>query len=393
MPIKFESDGSLPSRLGVEADEVQSIEVELSLEILRNVIIIDTPGLNSAHDENSERTREALGIDPASQAAAATADAIIFVLKAGLEDERDVLRQFRGVSLGLHAAPSNAIGLLAKADEIAADDPQEAAAELAAQQARQLGQDVATVRPVIGLLAETAETRFSEKEAGEIRTLAALGPEAREEMLYGRDYFVGVDAPLPLSRREELYSMLRTYGLRLVLEAADRGAGVTAMVALLRDRSGVAALRDEVNRRFLARGVPLKAAKALAAVSAAAQVPVVPAADRRKILADIDDLLLDPAMHALEELRALSLVSSGGTILTAAERADAQLILTETGPAARLGLSPSTEPAMLRAAIDQAVGRWSAIANTALSPRSRDAARVITRTLELDRDADGGERA
>lgn len=391
-PLEFTPDGGLPSRLdGMDLDEVASIEVELSLEVLRDVTIIDTPGLNSVHGENSERTLDKIGIDPASQAAAATADATLFVLNAQVhDDERDVLRLFRGVSLGLHAAPSNAVGLLAKADEIGGgDDPWSAAAALAEGQTKQLGRDVATVTPVIGLLAETAETRFTDVDAQAIRVLAGLGPAAREEMLYGNEYFLRLDSPVDPARRERLYDMLRIFGLRRLLDAADAGASPPAMVEILRGCSGMAALRAEVNRRFSVRGPSLKAAKALAALRAAADAPDVDQATRSWLTGAIDDLGLDPAMHSLEELRALSLLSSGEAAFPDADRAEALRILTETAADRRLGL-PGADREALLAAAGRAVRRWTVMANTALSPRSRDAARVIITSLDLERDRLGG---
>ncbi|HSZ47074.1 MAG TPA: dynamin family protein [Streptosporangiaceae bacterium] len=392
LPLALEPAGTLPSRLGAELDEVQLIEVELSLEVLRDTIIIDTPGLNSFHAENSERTHQALGIDAASQSAAATADAIVFVLNAqARDDEREILSQFRGVSLGLNAAPSNAVGLLAKADEVNADNPWTAATELAAWQARHLRHDIATVLPVIGLLAETVETQFGEDDADAVRLLASLGPDAREEMLYSGDYFLDYESAVDPARRFRLYDMLRGYGLRCLLTAADAGASTPAMAALLTERSGMAALRAEVGRRFTSRTAALKAARALAVLRAAADRPDVDQDTHSQILGGIDDLMLDPAMHALEELRALSLVSSGEAQFPDEDRAAALQILTTTDPAARLGL-PAAGPDATLAAAGATAQRWLAIANTALSPRSRDAARVIVRSLDIDRDQLGGQQ-
>jgi hypothetical protein len=389
--LPLDPDGPLPAELGVDPARVASIEVELSLEVLRDTVIIDTPGLNSPHEDNVERTREAVGIDPASQAAAATADAILFVLNARAhDDEREVLRQFRGVSLGLQAAPSNAIGLLAKADEVTADDdPRPAAATLAAGQARLLGGEVATVLPVIGLLAQAAEAGFTDADASAIRALAALGAAARHEMLLGGDYFLDFDSPVSPDRRQRLYDMLRLFGLRQLLAAADAGASGPAMAAELRQCSGMAALRTEIDRRFRARRSALKAAKVLAAVRAIATGPDADYATRRWAAGAIDDLGHDPAMHPLAELRALSLVSSGAAEMPPDQRDEALRVLSDTDTARRLGM-PAAAPDELLAAAGQGVSRWTAVANTAISPRAREAARIVARSLDLERDYLGG---
>ena len=408
LPVPLDPGGTLPSKLDVEVDEIRSIEVELSLEVLRDTTIIDTPGLNSVHDENSSRTHDELGIsargndargndargiDPESRYAAATADAVLFVLNATAhDDERMVLREFRGVSLGLHAAPSNAVGLLTKADEVTMDDdPWAAAVGLAARQSRQLGRDVATVLPVIGLLAETAEARFTESDAAAIRGLAALGQQDREVMLLSAQYFTGFDSAVDPASRERLYTMLRPHGLRRLLAAADEGASGPAMVEALRQCSGMAAVRAEIDRRFRARAVALKAAKALAAMAAAVSSAEVDHSTRAWATGAIDDLGLDPVMHGLEELRALSLVSSGAALLPRAQLDEAARVLAETRTDRRLGLPGAGRDALLAAA-HQGVQRWTAIANTAISPRARDVARVITRSLDLECDRLGGEQ-
>jgi hypothetical protein len=393
LPLPLDAGSPLPSKLDVEVDEVRSIEVELSLEVLRDTTIIDTPGLNSAHEENSSRTREELGIDPESRAAAATADAVLFVLNATAhDDERAVLRQFRGVSLGLHAAPSNAVGLLAKADEVSMDDdPWPAAVDLAAKHSRQLGRDVATVLPVVGLLAETAEARFTQADADAIRTLAALGPAEREVMLLGPGYFTGFESAVDPAHRERLYTMLRPFGLRRLLAAADAGASGPAMVEELRQCSGMAGVRAEIDRRFRARAGALKAAKALAAVAAAARSPEVDRPTRAWLTGAIDDLGLDPVMHGLAELRVLSLVTSGTAQLPGAQLTEAERILTETDSSRRLGLPDAGRDELISAA-QQGLERWAAIASTAISPRARDLARVIVRTLDLERDRLGGDQ-
>ena len=70
---------------------------------------------------------------------------------------------------------------------------------------------------------------------------------------------------------------------------------------------------------------------------------------------------------------------------------DAARVLAETRTDRRLGLPGAGRDALLAAA-HQGVQRWTAIANTAISPRARDVARVITRSLDLECDRLGGEQ-
>jgi hypothetical protein len=256
---------------------------------------------------------------------------------------------------------------------------------------RQLGRDVATVLPVIGLLAETAEARFEEADATAIRELAAFGQADRDVMLLSPQYFTSFESAVAPARREQLYAMLRPFGLRRLLAAADAGASGPAMVEALRQCSGMAAVRAEIDRRFRARAAALKAAKALAAVAAAVSSGETDRGTRAWAAAAIDDLGLDPVMHGLEELRALSLVSSGAALLPQAQLDEAARVLAETRTDRRLGLPGADRDALLAAA-RRGVQRWTAIANTAISPRARDLARVITRSLDQECDRLGGEQ-
>lgn len=372
VPVALEPDGGLPSTIGIDPARVRAVEVEMSLATLKGLTIIDTPGLNSVRDENSQRTHQALGIDSASQSAAATADAIIFILNAKAhDDEQDILRQFRAFSLGLGSAPANAVAVLAKADEVSMEeDPMPTAIELARRHGRRLGRELAAVLPVVGLLAESAEARFDEDDAAAIRALSALGPDAREEMLLGVSYLCALPCAVDADERARLYDMLRSYGLRALLHAADGGASGPAMIEDLRKRSGMKALRDEIDQRFRRRAPALKAARALAALQQAAADPSVDYPDRRWVAGAVDDLSLDPAMHSLEELRALTLIASDDLGFTDEEVREADGILGHTD-GVRTG---------------DALGRWTALASTSLDPRARDAARVVVRTLDLEMD-------
>ena len=85
---------------------------------------------------------------------------------------------------------ANAVGLLSKADQLGdgTQDPWGVALELAGIYAGKFRDEVAAVVPVIGLVAETAETAtLSETDTRQLGELAAMEPkQARATPVVGR---------------------------------------------------------------------------------------------------------------------------------------------------------------------------------------------------------------
>jgi len=385
VPFAFAEDRSLPEKLvSVEARMVESIEVQLSLERLRGTTLIDTPGLNSLDEDNSLQTVRFLGIDEGSRAAARTADAILFVLNSQVhEDEEAVLSQFRSTSFGLHAEPANALGVLAKADEVTMDaaGAWREAARLAANHSRRLSRSVAKVVPVIGLLAETAACNFSEPDAAAVRSLAALDDNARDDALMEIESFSEWTGDSEPRRWEGLWKRLRRVGLTALLELGPQ-ASAPAMVRTLRQCSGVDALEQEVDRRFHSRSHALKADRALATLRQSVSGSAVDVATRRLVNRAIDDLSIDPAMHPLEELRAMSVIASGRAGFTDQDAEDALGVLGYPDPLHRMEVIGATGEGGAAAAAAE-ISRWLMLSNTVLSVPGRSAARVVARSVEL----------
>ncbi len=76
--VPFDADGGIPSRLGVEPEQVSHLEAYLTNAVLRDLTVIDTPGLGSLDADSVARTEQLLGarepnddLDPVSQGAVA----------------------------------------------------------------------------------------------------------------------------------------------------------------------------------------------------------------------------------------------------------------------------------------------------------------------------------
>src|SRR5262249_10912129 len=62
--VSLGDDRALPTTVGTPPDLVDHLDVELATSALRDVVLVDTPGLASVRSENSDRTEGFLGLDP-----------------------------------------------------------------------------------------------------------------------------------------------------------------------------------------------------------------------------------------------------------------------------------------------------------------------------------------
>jgi hypothetical protein len=63
--LRLAAGGRLPAHVGVPATTPSNaLDVYLSEAVLRDLTIIDTPGLASLHDTNSDRTRTSSAVPP-----------------------------------------------------------------------------------------------------------------------------------------------------------------------------------------------------------------------------------------------------------------------------------------------------------------------------------------
>ncbi|MCA2216645.1 dynamin family protein [Jidongwangia harbinensis] len=368
-------DGGLPEDLGVPAEDVDHLEVHLQAGALREMTVIDTPGLATATTENETATRRAIvGADALtanSRSAATQADAVLFLVRdAERADEVAFLRDFLAASGELGASAVNAVGVLSHAD-VFGSGPWDGAdpVDLAADRARRLAVDraaeVSDVRPVAALLAETARTgRLREADA---RTLAGLaGVEAARLRLWEQ---LGPPDGVPPATMTRLFELLGPYGMAT---GRSVGGGAEPLLRWLEDRSGLAELEALIRRRFLLRADVLKADHALEVLDRlAAGLPVPQDAAVR---AAVEEARLAPELHPLREVRALSLLTRTAP--------DSPLVatltaLTEgTDDAARLGPHPGGDPAAYaRRLAAQAQARITAAGGPAEAEAARTAAR------------------
>ena len=392
--LPFESNGSIPPDLGVDVDRVSHIEAYLTNAVLRDLTVIDTPGLGSLDAASVARTEALLGgeLDPVSRNAVAGAEAVLYVVTQGVRaDDQQALAAFTAATASREAGPVNAIAVLNKADTIAAEtvagsngDTWQAAVLLAERQALTLKPRVADVLPVIGLVAESTETGgFTSADADALRKLAELDAATRETMLISADLFVSWECDVPVGTRTRLLEKLDLYGVGKALEALDAEPGITAgaLRRKLLDASGLDGVRAKLNAVFRSRADGIKAAAALASVTSLAAASGDPN-ERQRVHDAIEVLLAKPEAHQLRLLEALTLVASGAVAMPNDLVEEVLRFGSSPDLAEQLGLRGRPPQELVAYALERA-GWWRSFASFGATPAQSRVAHVVHRAYFL----------
>lgn len=375
-PLLLE-DGAVPADLDVPATDVRRIVVHLQAGSLRDLTLIDTPGLATLTAENEAATRRALLGDGTSTAAAGDADALLFAIReAERQDDFDFLHDFHRASGSLAATAVNALCVLTQADlfgsgDLSGGDPFAVARDVADRIALEHPTDFSAVVPVSGLLAQTARTgAVTESMARQLTTLAGT-----DGVLLHLWRQTGPPEGVGEAEMAALWDALGPYGVLAGREVASEGAA--ALRAWLSATSGVDEVDAAVREQLLPRAHLIKAIRAIGVLSTLVQgLP-----DAEGARARLEAAHLDPDLHPLQELRALRLLAAhapGSPLLPRLEAVvdDPEAVAREAGAAG----GPDGEAAvMLRRASAYAVGE----ASRTVVPTEVEAARVLARSYQL----------
>jgi energy-coupling factor transporter ATP-binding protein EcfA2 len=383
------ADGLLPNELGVPLTQVRALHCYLANDTLHWMTLIDTPGIGSVNQEYSQMTEELLAVERDSADAAQRADAVVFLLnQVMMEDEIQALQMFRNATPGEgETSAANAVGLLSKADQLGdfTQDPWGVALELAGVYAGKFRDEVAAVVPVIGLVAETAETAtLSETDTRQLGDLAGMEPKQLERLLWSADRFVGAEAPVSSEDRETLLAKLDLYGIQRAVTFLRQG--VTGAVALRRElsaSSGIAEVKRTLATYFHEQDHVLKVRSALEVLERLTY-SVVDAQDVPGLLrfrGDVEKLRLDPAMHQVSELQAWHACCTGRVSLTPEQLAEVERLFAPGTAARKLG-QPGAGPEQLRQAAKESMARWRGYMVTNADPSQAKVARVVLRSYQ-----------
>jgi hypothetical protein len=385
-PLRFGRDeGALQIELeGLAVGDVDRLDVAWPAVALRDMTLVDTPGLGSVDDTTSSRTRDFFAVEDTSTAAA---DAVVYLMRHLHRDDAAFLEAFTDGSVA-GASPVNAVAVLSRADEIGVGrlDAMESAQRIAARLVRdeRLHALCSAVVPVAGLVAETAAS-LRESELSLLRELATEPVEVLRAMLLSPDRFCdpAVSSVAPELRRE-LVTRLGMFGLRWALTELRAGRVVTSadLSRSLTEVSGIGALRRLLREHFAGRAAALKARSALSSLRALGRdVSAADPAAGATIEAAVERAEL--SWPELADLRLAHLVLSGAARLSA-QQAEEALRVIGTGPAThRVGLTDGVSPDVLRAALVEGVERWrTAAASPLADPVTVEACELIARAYE-----------
>ncbi|MFC5688972.1 dynamin family protein [Amycolatopsis mediterranei] len=405
--LPFASDGMIPAELGVDIEQVSHIEAYLTNAVLQGMTVIDTPGLGSLDAASVSRTEQLLGaakhrkeaddegsdeLDDTSRNAVAGAEAVLYVVTQGVRaDDQQALAAFTAATASREAGPVNAIAVLNKADTIAPEsvegsggDVWKAATLLAEKQASTLKPRVADVLPVIGLIAESAESGgFTSADADALRQLAELDDDVLQTMLMSADIFTSWECDVPAGTRLRLLEKLDLFGISHGVEAIRKEPEITAgaLRRALLDASGLEAVRQRLAVVFAARADGIKAAAALASVTALAHASADPA-ERQRVHDAIEVLLAKPEAHQLRLLEALTLVASGAVDMPEDLSEEVLRVGSNADIGAQLGKPGAPRPELAAHALERA-GWWRSFASFGATPAQSRVAHVVHRAYFL----------
>jgi hypothetical protein len=392
--LPLDDEGMIPQRLGVPPARVAYVDVTLTSEKLRELTVVDTPGLASTDTRVSARAEEAVGtstapfdadIDADSASEVAAAEAVVYVFTQAVRaDDVRALEAFRATSARLASSPINAIGVFGKVDTLVggAGDPWPVAGPLAQQQGALLARTVSEVVPVVGLLAETAEAgRLTAADCAALKQLAGM-PDLGV-LLASVDLFRTRPAPVSAERRERLLGLLDLYGIGFAIAqlAAQPQLGTGALVRRLTSASGFPRLQNTLEQSFRWRSDAIKAGWALARLDRLAG-HTRDERSREALRDGVERLLGEPDYHRLRLLDVAQRVATGAVPLPPAWEQELTRLATSDDARWILRL-PHASAAELADAALQAANRWRVYAVAGAGPAQSRVAQVAHRGFYL----------
>ena len=376
-------DGRLVFELGgIKAEDVDRLVVDWPSRTLRDLTLIDTPGIASLSRDVSARSTQFL--TPAD--APSEADAVIYLLRHLHASDLGFLESFRDTAAG-QSGTVNALAVLSRADEVGSGriDAMLSARDIAARYRRDgaLRSLALGVVPIAGLLAQSARS-LRQAEYAVLAELASLDRRERELLLLSADRFVRPGGPLSATpeARARLLDRFGIFGLRLAAALLRGGISEpTALAHELARRSGLDELLAVMTGQFQARAGQLKARTALVGVEKLLNDHPRPGA--AGVAAGLERLLA--SAHAFRELRLLAAARTTGLPLEPELAAEAERMIGGEGVSApeRLGLPRDAPGEVLREHAVACLRRWHAVAGDPLRGRAvAEVCQTVIRSCE-----------
>lgn len=296
-------------------EQVKFIEVPYNHEILKEINIIDTPGLDALSQIDSKNTIAFLK-DVHSDAV------IMLFTKSIAETTMSVLRDFQNVgndSFNLSAL--NAIGVLAKADTMW--NPYNNGDDIIEQGKRvvkatlydkypEIRKSLFSILPVSSLMGLAAST-LNDVDIAKIHSLAALENDVLLEMLSSPDFFTDEEYNVDITSEERklLYEKFGLYGIYVLAEAIKRNkdASLEFLCEVLKSKSGFDKLFLTILSHFGRRATLIKSQSILKDVlDEISNAKVESTGAEYNAIAEVENVIVTTllSMHEYKEWRYLS---------------------------------------------------------------------------------------
>jgi hypothetical protein len=250
-------------------NEVLYFEVPYPCEILKQINIIDTPGLSSSYGQDSQNTKDFMNLEKP--------DAIIMLFTKSIDETiLNEVNSFRQ-DLGVGVSPINAIGIIGKIDDFwegtdHALEPlaiaQKSIAYLMSNE--EVKKTLFNVYPVSALTA-LAACRITEDDLTTLKDMSELPDEVLFRIFKSEKRFVAdyENVSVSANKRSGLRSVYGRYGVWLLINQLKEtpNSSNTNLQELLLKKSGFRDFSDILQKHFVEQSSLIKAYKLIGELS------------------------------------------------------------------------------------------------------------------------------
>lgn len=245
-------------------EQVKYIEVFYNHEILKDINIIDTPGLDALSQIDSKNTILFLKeVHP---------DAVVMLFtKSIAESTLSVLQDFQNVGTGdFNLSAMNAIGVLSKADTIwSAMNLEKDILSIGNRVIKttlydkypEVRKSLFSILPVSSLMGLSSST-IDDFDYASLKTLSLVDDSILIEMLSSPDFFIDEEysAGVNSAERLRLYNKFGLYGIYILIDSLRRNedASIVFLSDLLKEKSGFGKFLLTVQSHFGKRSTLIK---------------------------------------------------------------------------------------------------------------------------------------
>lgn len=388
-----------------DLDNVLYVEIKSNNPFLKEIELIDTPGLASSYVKDSENTMKFVGLQKNGMSEitmneASHADAIIYAFSRGMGvNDEDILKAFQG-PLFSNATPINAIGVLTKVDDYWSsgyEKPLEGGQKIVNnyKSNHRVKSVLYTLLPAIGKLAEN-RNYVDEKDKKILLDLSKLEAARFRKLLLSEERFCEReynDVPVPPEDRDCIWRKLGQYGVFLAVSAIQKGESVDNIGNLLFENSGVGDLLNIIKHHFGNRAYLIKLRFVISRLrNLCFNLMNTKGRQNSHLNNALECILsgcekLEAEEHAFSELKVLQNYYNGTLkIYNNEEIQDFLRIAGENGShcEARLGAPEGTAVRELVKIANRKAEEWNLRANDGLNPRAyEEMAKVLARSCEI----------